>query len=233
MKHDIPKVLALATLLSLSVALATPAEAISYSANSTVETELPSIPTNLSEQQRAELERIIDDRLERSAAVSDRIQDTVYENFGLLFALAGLMIGVLSAVPVFSGVAILIFRKAILHSIEKAISEEVVNAETKRMLEEELEKQLANQFKEEFSLKISQKLAELEEMAKNDLETFKTRMEELTTEIEKDKDVYATKLKSLDLKVVRDLAVEAVTDKLPEVIRPVPLLLSILRLRRH
>ena len=126
MTQNISKVLVLATLLSLSILLASPVQAISYPANSEVEAEPSSIFINLSEQQKDELESMIDDRLERSAAVSDRIQDTVNENFGLLFTLAGLTISALGAIPLFSGGVIFIFRRTILEGIEKTITKELL-----------------------------------------------------------------------------------------------------------
>jgi len=93
-------------LLLLTVTFTLLTHSPAFAVDSKSEPESSFILTSLSEQQRDELERMIDDRLERSATVSDRIQETVNQNFGLLFAISGLTISALGAIPVFSAAII-------------------------------------------------------------------------------------------------------------------------------
>jgi Rps23 Pro-64 3,4-dihydroxylase Tpa1-like proline 4-hydroxylase len=233
MKHKIPKVIILSALLLFAVTLTAPAQATPSSSNPEFETELFSISTNLSAQQKDEIERIIDDRLERSATVSDRIQSTVNGNFGLLFALAGLTISALGAIPVFSGAVIFIFRRTILEGIEKTITKELLKTGMQEILEDEVKKQLSDQVEEELRSKIKQKLTELEQQATCDLSEFKDQLARVIAEVEKDKREYVAKLTSLDLNIVREAAARAAADKIADLIKSRPPLPLISGWRKH
>ena len=209
MKHKVSKVIILSALLLFAVTSTAQAQNATPSPIPQLETKLFSIVSSLSEQQKDEIERIVDDRLERSATVSDRIQNTVNGNFGLLFALAGLTISALGAIPIFSGAVIFIFRRTILEGIQKTITNELVNSEMQEILEDEVNKQLSNKVEEDLSIKIKQKLTELEQHAVSDLSKFKDQLNQLVAEVEKDKREYVTKLTSLDLNIVREAAAKA------------------------
>lgn len=220
MKHKISKAIVLSALLLFAITLTAPAQA-SSSSNSGFETELSSISTNLAEQQRDDTERIVDDRLERSAMVSDRVQSAVNNNFGLLFAISGLTISALGAIPVFSVAVIFIFRRTILEGIRGSITDQVLNTEMQKILEDGVKKQLSDQVEEELSSKIKQKLTELEQQANIDLSMFKKQLSQLIVEVEKDKKEYLQRLTSLDPNIIR----EAAADKFAELINKTPLAL--------
>jgi Rps23 Pro-64 3,4-dihydroxylase Tpa1-like proline 4-hydroxylase len=217
MKHKIPQVIIFSTLLLFAVTLTTPAQA-TPSSSSEIETELLS-STNLSTQQKDEIERIIDDRLERSAIVSDRIQNTVNDNFGLLFTISGLTISALGAIPVFSAAVIFIFRRTILEGIQRTITDQVLNTETQKILEDEVSKQLNDQVEEELSNKIQQKLTELEQQAIGDISIFRNQLAQLILEVEKDKREYVERLRSLDPTIIGEAAAKAATEKFAELIK--------------
>lgn len=187
MKQKIPKIIILSALLLFAVTSTAQAQTALPSSIPQLETKPFSVAFNLSEQQKDEIERIVDDRLERSATVSDRIQNTVNGNFGLLFALAGLTISALGAIPIFSGAVIFIFRRTILEGIQKTITNELVNREMQEILEDEVNKQLSNKVEDDLSIKIKQKLTELEQLAVSDLSKFKDQLNQLVAEVEKDK----------------------------------------------
>lgn len=209
MKRKIPKIIILSAPLLFAITSTAQAQTIPPSSIPQLETRSLSIAFNLPEQQKDEIERIVDDRLERSATVSDRIQNTVNGNFGLLFALAGLTISALGAIPIFSGAVIFIFRRTILEGIQKTITNELVNREMQEILEDEVKKQLSNKIEEDLSIKIKQKLTELEQHAISDLSEFKDQLDQLVAEVEKDKREYVEKLTSLDLNIIREAAAKA------------------------
>jgi Rps23 Pro-64 3,4-dihydroxylase Tpa1-like proline 4-hydroxylase len=214
MKHRLSKIIILSALLLFTVTL--DAQTASASSSPESKTRLTSISLNLSAQQKDEIEKIIDDRLERSAIVSDRVQNTVNESFSLLFAISGLTISALGAIPVFSVAVIFIFRRTILEGIQKTITDQVLNTEMQKILEEEVEKQLSNQVKDELNSKIKQKLTEFEQKANGDLSQFKLQLEQWIIDVEKDKRDYVERLISLDSTVIREAAAKAAADKFAE-----------------
>ncbi|MBI4782370.1 MAG: hypothetical protein HY785_13770 [Oscillatoriophycideae cyanobacterium NC_groundwater_1537_Pr4_S-0.65um_50_18] len=200
------------TLFSLSV---TPQDA--FSAPLLVsQATVPANSSNLSLQQKDEISKIIDERLEKSITVSDRIQTVVYSNFGLLFALVGLLVSVLSALPILSGITVFVFKKAILRSIENAIIKELLETGIQDILEAEIKKQMSSRFEEELSKKIKHKLKELEQQASSDLSAFKDQLNQLNVDAEQEKSEFLSKLTSFDSVVLRDAAAKAVADKIAE-----------------
>lgn len=219
MKHKTSKLIILSALLLFVITLVASAQPPSFAANSKSETEFSPISINLSEQQKNEIERMIDDRIERSATVSDRIQNTVNENFSLLFAISGLTVSALGAIPIFSGAVIFIFRRTILEGIERTITKELLKTGMQEILEEEVKEQLRDQVGEELSRKVTQRLIELEHQADSDLTAFRNQLTQLLEEIEEDKRKYLENLKSLDLNILRDAAAKAARDVVEEFLR--------------
>ncbi|MBE9129706.1 MULTISPECIES: hypothetical protein [unclassified Coleofasciculus] len=95
-------------LLSVNLAIAQP--------TSSPPTANQPTPT-LSDQQQEEVQQLIENEIDRSRTISDRVQSEVDRTFGWTIDLINLLITVLIAIPIVTGLAAFFLRQSIIDQL--------------------------------------------------------------------------------------------------------------------
>ncbi|NEO89197.1 MAG: hypothetical protein F6K56_02625, partial [Moorea sp. SIO3G5] len=114
-------------LLSVEGAIAQP--------NSSFPNATPPTPL-LSNQQREEVERLINDHLDKSYTIRNQIQSEVHRTFDWTINLLNLLITVLIAMPIVTSLAVLLLRRSIINQLV---------SETQKQFQEEAEQKIKDQ----------------------------------------------------------------------------------------
>lgn len=113
----------------------------------------PDPPPPLTAQQEAALEKFVKDEIQNSREVGDRVQDEVGRTFGWTLDLVNLLISVLIAIPILTGLAALYLRRSIIDQVVRDIQKEVelVREQLKVQAAQDLKTQLET-FRQELEL---------------------------------------------------------------------------------
>ncbi|NEQ81389.1 MAG: tetratricopeptide repeat protein [Moorea sp. SIO2I5] len=139
-------------LLSVEGAIAQP--------NSSFPNATPPTPL-LSNQERQEVERLINDHLEKSYTIRNQIQSEVHRTFDWTINLLNLLITVLIAIPIVTSLAVLLLRRSIINQLV---------SETQKQFQEEAEQKI----KEQIDAEVTTELKRQVEAFKQELETLKS-----------------------------------------------------------
>ncbi len=126
-----------------------------------VPTASPSPAPSFSSQQRADLEQFVEEQIEKSGAVRDLVQSEMSDTFGLTLDLLNLLVTVLIAIPVITGLIALVLRRSVITQMAVA---------TKRQLQEET----GQEVKTQLEIQVTAELRHQVEAFKQELETLKS-----------------------------------------------------------
>ena len=135
--------------------------------------------SSLSNQQQEEIEKLIEDEIDRSKKISEMVQSEVDRTFDWTISLINLLITVLIAIPIVTGLAVLLLRRSIIDQLV---------TETKKQLQEETE----HEVKKQLEVQVAAGL-------KRQVEVFKQELEVLRQELKTLKADFASQLQSLFL----------------------------------
>lgn len=155
-------------LLFADVAIAQPAPSAPAS---------PSTPPTLSNQQREEVKTLMKEEIEQGNKIGDRVRSEVNNTFGWTISLINLLITVLIAIPIVTGIAALFLRRSIIAQLVQ---------ETRTQLQEETAKEVKAQLE-----------AQIAAGLKREVEDFRQALVVFKQEIEKVKLDFAFQLNNL------------------------------------
>ena len=154
----------------------------------------PTPTATITPQQKDEIEKIVDERLEKNAKVDDRIQATVNGNFSWAIGLLTALIAALGVMPIIIIVLVWLLRGSVIQQIV---------SETKKQLEKDIELEVKKQFRRT----VAEELAKQVDLFKQELESLKIdfidQLQNLSLSAQQEKDRIFDELERITPSVIQ------------------------------